>query len=92
MPWPFPNDAQTGTATIQLSHDFAISTAAGTAACPTLDAAVRRYQNQAVGLHVALPQRGGGGNGSPVLLRQLIVHVAHVDGPDGHRRSRTAHT
>ena len=57
MPWPFPNDAQmsTGATTVQLSHDFAISAAAGPA-CPTLDAAVQRYQDQAVGLHVARPQ------------------------------------
>ena len=47
MPWPLPNDAQlsTGATTLRLSHDFAISAAAGSV-CPTLDAAVRRYQNQ----------------------------------------------
>ena len=72
MPWPFPNDAQmrTGASTVPLSHDFAISRAAGPA-CPTLDTAVKRYQDQAIGLHIARPQEDDGG---PVL-RQLLVQV-----------------
>jgi hypothetical protein len=75
--WPYPNDPNlsTGATTVQLSHDFAILTAAGPA-CPTLDTAVQRYQNQAVGLHVASPQ--GDGDGGPVL-RQLLVQVADLD-------------
>ena len=77
MPWPFPNDAtmSMGATTVQLSHDFAISAAAGPA-CPTLDAAVQRYQDQTVGLHVASPQ--GITAGGP-LLRQLLVQVADLD-------------
>jgi hexosaminidase len=75
--WPYPNDPNlsTGATTVQLSHDFAISTAAGPA-CATLETAVRRYQNQAVGLHVASPQ--GDGDAGPVL-RQLLVQVADLD-------------
>ena len=76
MPWPFPNDGNMsmGATTVQLSYDFSIS-AAGPA-CATLDAAVQRYQEQTVGMHVASPQ--GDNNGSP-LLHQLIVQVADLD-------------
>ena len=77
-PWPLPNDARMGTGagatTVQLGHGFAISRVGP--ACPTLDAAVQRYQNQAVGLHVARPQGDGG---DPVLLHQLLVLVADLD-------------
>ena len=78
MPWPFPNDASmsTGDVTVLLSHDFAISKAAGPA-CATLDAAVQRFQEQTVGMHVATPPQGDD-NGSP-LLHQLIVQVADLD-------------
>jgi hexosaminidase len=76
MPWPFPNDAKmsTGTTILQLSHNFTIS-AAGPA-CPTLNTAMQRYQNQAVGLHIASPP--GNNDGGPVL-RQLLVQVANLD-------------
>ena len=72
MPWPFPNDAKmsTGTTTVQLSHDFTITTAKGPTS-PDLTAAMLRYQNQAVGSHVVNPQ---GKTGAPVLS-QLIVQV-----------------
>jgi hypothetical protein len=77
MPWPYPNDERlsTGTTTIQLSHDFAISRAAGPP-CPTLDTAVQRYQKQAVGLHIARVQDGNG-----TLMRQLIVTVIFFMSP-----------
>jgi hypothetical protein len=77
VPWPLPNDAQmsTGSTTVQLSHDFTISREGG-AACSTLDTAVQRYQQQAVGLHVARPQADG--DAGPVL-RKLLVQVADLD-------------
>lgn len=76
MPWPLPSDAQMsiGKTTVQLSHNFVISPAAASPACPTLDVAVRRYQYQAVGEHAARTQ--GGDSGVPVL-RQLLVRVAN---------------
>ena len=96
MPWPLPDSAQTsmGAATVQLSHDFAIIASGGGAACPTLDAAMRRYQEQAVGLHVASADADAAAGaaaaaagaaddaGAPPalpLLRQLLVQVANPD-------------
>ena len=74
MPWPLPSDVSMGTTTVQLSHDFAISTVAGTS-CPTLDTAVLRYQSQVVGLHIASPAA----KAHAPLLHQLIVQVANID-------------
>ena len=64
-----------GATTVQLGHGFAISRAGP--ACPTLDTAVRRYQHQAVGLHVAR-LHGDASGGAPVL-QQLLVLVADLD-------------
>ena len=81
MPWPFPNDAQmsTGATTVQLSHDFEISRLNVSPACPTLDTAVKRYQDQSVGLHIARPQVEEEGGPVQVQVRQLLVHVADLD-------------
>jgi hypothetical protein len=82
MPWPLPNKGRmsTGATTVQLSHGFAISRKAGGPACPTLDTALKRYQNQAVGMHIARPQEASsGGGGGPVLLQQLLVAVNDLD-------------
>eukprot|EP01045_Picozoa_sp_COSAG04_P057414 COSAG04_NODE_27347_length_284_cov_0.805405_1_plen_62_part_10 len=60
----------TGDSTVLLSHDFAISRE-GAPACATLDAAIQRYQKQAVGLHNAQPQTGDAGP----ALQKLLVQV-----------------
>lgn len=75
MPWPLPRDAKTnvGTVTVQLSRDFKILTAGST--CPTLDAAMKRYQSQTVGLHIASPQAS---SGLGPVLTQLTVNVADL--------------
>lgn len=87
-PWPLPKDAHmsAGDSTVLLSHDFAISRE-GAPPCATLDAAVERYQKQAVGLHIARPQTGDAGP----ALQKLLVQVADLDESYPQLNSSAAH-
>jgi hypothetical protein len=76
MPWPLPHDVSNGGTTVQLSPSFAIVSAAGQTS-PTLDTAVRRYQAQVVGVHIASPQ--GGTAPLATWLQKLVVQVANFD-------------